>query len=465
MNEAVMDVVVDPREWAEYTFADCKLGDPRRTKRLVDSAAEIAAHPEKMFTQLFDWNDLRGFYRLCNQSVATTEVIQMPHWQQTRQAMTQQPLVLILHDTTELDFSSHWKLKGLGQIGNEKGRGFLQHNSVAVVPEPRQVLGLAYQQLKTRQPAPPNESTYQRKRRVRESQLWQEGFRAPGRPPKGCVWVDVCDRGSDDYESMREARNVGHDFLIRVAQNRIVYLSSSCDQKANLLDFSRTMTSVGNDAVEIPGRRDRPARTATVHMAAAPVWVPAAVGTVDRKLQPIIPAWVIRVWEPNPPAGTIEPLEWVLLCSVPTETLEELKERRDWYCCRWMVEVYHDIEKNGCSEEDRRFETVDRMETCLAILAVVAVRVFQMRYALEHQPDSPAEHVGTKEEIQVIRKLTRHVGKHLTVRDFVRGVAKLGGFLGRKGDGDPGVRALWKGYQRLQDMLQGIRLLVDSDSS
>ena len=459
-----MDVNADPRTWAERNFADCKLGDRRRTRRLVDAAAKITAHPEKAFTQVFDWNDLRGFYRLCDQSQATLAAVQGPHWQQTRQAMGQHPLVLILHDTTELDFSSHWKLTGTGQIGNENGRGFLQHNSLAILPKPRQVLGLAYQQLKTRQPAPIGETTYQRKKRARESDLWQEGFRAPGRPPEGCVWVDVCDRGSDDYEAMREARKVGHDFLFRVAQNRTVFVSASCDQEAYLKDFARTLTSVGSDIVDIPGRRDRPARTATVHLAAAPVWVPAPIGTVDRKSQPNIQAWVIRIWEPHPPADIAEPLEWLLLCSLPSQSLAELKERRDWYCCRWMVEIYHDIEKNGCSEEDRRFETAERMETCLALLAVVAVRVFQLRCALEHQPDAPAAQVGTKEEIQLVRKFTKHKGKRLTVRDFVRGVAKLGGFLGRKGDGEPGVRALWRGYQRLQDMLQGFHLLADSDS-
>jgi hypothetical protein len=429
----------------------------------VNAATRIAAHPEKSFTQVFDWNELRGFYRLCDQSQATLAAVQEPHWQQTRQSMGQHRLVLILHDTTELDFSGHWKLQGAGQIGNENGRGFLQHNSLAVVPAPRQVLGLAYQQLKTRQPAPIGETTYQRKKRKRESELWQEGFRAPGRPPQGCVWVDVCDRGSDDYEAMREARAAGHDFLFRISQNRTVFVSPNHDEEAYLLDFARRLTSVGSDVVDIPGRRDRPARTAMVNLAAAPVWVPAPVGTVDRKTQPRIAAWVIRIWEPHPPKGIDEPLEWLLLCSLPSQTLAELKERRDWYCCRWLVEVYHDIEKNGCSEEDRRFETAERMETCLAILAVVAVRVFQLRCALEHQPEAPAEQVGTKQEIQVVRKLTKHKGKRLTVRDFVRGVAKLGGFLGRKGDGDPGVRALWRGYQRLQDMLQGFQLLTDSN--
>jgi hypothetical protein len=112
------------------------------------------------------------------------------------------------------------------------------------------------------------------------------------------------------------------------------------------------------------------------------------------------------------------------------------------YGQRWQAEVYHDIEKNGCKEEERRFETAERMEVCLAVLSIGAVRVFQLRSALTAQPDEPAERVATGLEIRLIGGVLKHRGKALSVRKFVRGVAKLGGFLGRKGDGEPGVRAL-----------------------
>src|ERR1700686_2257979 len=118
-----MDVIPDPRRWAEFHFAGADLGDARRTGRLVDSAARIAAHPEKSFPQVLDWNDLRGFYRLCHRHEATLEAVMQPHWERTRDAMAKEPLVLILHDTTELDYTSHPKLTGVGQIGNEWGRG------------------------------------------------------------------------------------------------------------------------------------------------------------------------------------------------------------------------------------------------------------------------------------------------------------------------------------------------------
>lgn len=443
--------------WAEQQFAAVDLRHRRRTRRLVQAAAAIAARPEQSFNQIFDWNDLRAFYNLCAQEVATLPTIQTPHWQRTRQAMGQQPLVLILHDTTELDFTDHPALQGAGPIGDGRGRGFLQHNSLAVLPQPRQVLGLAYQQLRVRRKAPPREHTQKRKRRRRESELWLQGITAAGPPPPGCCWVDVGDRGSDIYEAMVAATAVGHAFLFRVTQNRQVWSRATAEAPLiGLRDYAGSLPSQGTDQVDIPGRGGRPARTATVQMAAAPVWIPAPQGTRQRWSQPVVKAWVIRIWEAEAPKG-VEPLQWLLLCSVATQTLEELKTRRDWYSCRWLVEVFHHVEKNGCKEEARRFETAQRLEACLAILSVVAVRVLQLRTALQAQPEAAAAQVATPDEIQVLRAVQK-LPARLSVREFVRGVAKLGGFLGRKHDGEPGVRTLWRGYQRLQDLVQGYQL-------
>jgi hypothetical protein len=443
--------------WAEQQFASVNLRHRRRTRRLVRSAAVIAARPEKPFNQVFNWNDLRAFYNLCDQEVANLPTIQAPHWRQTRQAMGQHPLVLILHDTSELDFTGHPSLQGAGPIGDGRGRGFLQHNSLAVLPQPRQVLGLAYQQWRVREEAPAEEHTRKRKRRRRESELWLEGITASGRPPEGCCWVDVGDRGSDIYEAMAACQEVGHEFLFRVTQNRQVWTTAEQEQLVGLRDFACSLPSQGCDQVDISGRGGRAARTASVQLAAAPVWIPAPQGTPQRWSQPIIAAWVIRIWEAHPPQG-VEPLEWILVCSLPTRTLEEMKTRRDWYGCRWLVEVFHHIEKNGCKEEARRFETAERMEACLAILSVVAVRILQLRLALETQPDAPAAQVATVVEIQVLQAVHKHKATDLSVRQFVRDVAKLGGFLGRKHDGEPGVLTLWRGYQRLQDLVQGYQL-------
>jgi hypothetical protein len=283
-----IEVPAEILAWSQRHFGSARLGDRRRTRRLVESAASIAAHPEKSFNQVMSWDPLRGFYRLCNRREATLAAVMQPHWDLTRAAMAQRPLVLIAHDTTELDFSSHQKLTGLGQIGNERGRGLLQHNSLAIVPGPREVLGLSFQQCVARQPAPQGETAYQRKRRARESDLWVRGIQAAGRPPAGACWVDVCDRGCDDYEPMRASIETGHHFLFRVHQNRRVFVTPTHDRQEYLIDFARQIPSVGQDVVEVPSRGGRPARVATVMMAGAAVWVPPPVGTPDRKQRPVI---------------------------------------------------------------------------------------------------------------------------------------------------------------------------------
>jgi hypothetical protein len=453
-----MSFIADPGAWAEHTFANAKLGDRKRTRRLVVSAGKIAAQPEKSFTQIFDWNELRGFYRLCDQTQANTQAVQTPHWEQTRAAMTEYPIVLILHDTTELDFTSHYALTGAGSIGDGNGNGFLQHNSLAVVPRSREILGLSYQQLHVRKPAPKKETDQQRKSRPHESDLWRKGIAASGQAPEGCCWVDVADAASDDYEVVRTARQLGHHFLLRVSQNRAVFLNAEQSRRAYLIEYARALCCQGNDRVDIPGRGGRPPRTATVSLAGAPVWIPPPRGTPQRSKQPTFAAWVIRVWEPHPPADVEEPLEWILICSLPSEKLKEVRMRRDWYGCRWLLEVYHDIEKNGCSEEQRRLAKAERLETCLAVLSLVAVRVFQLRMATESQAVCPAERIATAVEIQVMKRWLGQTQKRFTVQEFVHGVARLGGFLARKSDGNPGVRTLCRGYQRLQDMVVGYNL-------
>jgi hypothetical protein len=117
-------MIADVTAWSEENFGTAKLGDPRRTRRLVYSAAKVAEHPEKSFPQIFDWNELRGFYNLCDQEQATLQAIQTPHWQATRRAMAALPLVLIDHDTTFLAFGSHPALQGQGPIGDGDGTGF-----------------------------------------------------------------------------------------------------------------------------------------------------------------------------------------------------------------------------------------------------------------------------------------------------------------------------------------------------
>jgi hypothetical protein len=205
-------------------------------------------------------------------------------------------------------------------------------------------------------------------------------------------------------------------------------------------------------------RKPIPARTARVQLAAGPVWIVPPAHLPNRRAYQPIRIWVERVWEEQAPAGA-EPLEWVLLSTLPAATEAELLLRRDWYSWRWPVaEDYHQAEKTGCREERVRFQDGASLRAHLAVLSAVAVRVVQLRQVARSSPQEPAEQVASALEIALLQQALGVVATAWTVAAFVRGVARLGGFLGRKCDGEPGWQTLWRGYQRLQTMVEGVRV-------
>lgn len=446
----------DAQAWATAHFAAVDLKDARRTRRLVAAAQRLAERPAGTLPAAFDWDGLRAVYRLADRPEATHEAVTAGHLAATRRAMAECPAVLILHDTTELDFTRHTALTGAGPIGDGRGRGFLQHNSLAIDPVDGRPLGLAFQQLTVRTPRPRGEARMQRIRRPRESRLWQQGIAGVGPAPAGALWVDVADRGADAFEAMHAALAVGHQFLFRACQDRRVRLGRGADGRVTgLLARARRLPGRPAGVVEIAGKGGRPGRTAAVRLAAGSVWVrvPKLLKRHRPELEPIR-VWVVRIRESRPPAGE-EPLEWVLLSSLPAESGADLRRLRDWYAVRPTVEVFHQVEKSGCGVERLRLRTAERSAPVLGLLSVVAVRVLQLRWWGRNRPGAPAAVVGTAAEVAVVAAASGVSAGELTAGRFVREVAKLGGFLGRRGDGDPGWQTLWRGYQRLRDMVLG----------
>jgi Transposase DNA-binding/Transposase Tn5 dimerisation domain len=448
----------EPRTWAEDNFAATELGDKRRTRRLVETAAQLAQQPEGSLPEHSSWNPLRAVYRLCNRPEVTHSAVTATHFRLTRRRMEQaNTAILILHDTTELNFTSHHALEGTGPVGNGQGRGFLQHNSLAIEADTRKILGLAFQQVTTRRPAPKAETHTARQSRPRESQLWEQGIRGVGTAPARACWVDVADRGADSFEAMKAALDQGHQFLFRACKDRKVATGPTADGPRRLLkSWARSLPSRAQGEVTIAEQGGRPERTARVRMAAGRAWFP-----VPRLVHGVHPDWVAmrvwveRVWEPHPPTDVEEPLEWILLSSLPASGPEELARHRDRYAGRPMIEDFHQVEKSGCGEEDLRFQTAEALLPMLGVLAIVAVRVLQLRWWGRDGAESPASSASTAEERQALKSLGQRIK---TAGDFVRAVARLGGFLSRSGDGEPGWQTLWRGYRRLQDIVLGMQL-------
>jgi hypothetical protein len=448
----------EPQTWAETNFAASDLGDKRRTRRLVETAAQLAHQPEGSLPEHFSWNPLRAVYRLCNRPEVTHPAVTDTHFRLTRDQMEQADTpILIIHDTSELNFTSHYALKGTGPVGNGQGRGFLQHNSLAIEADTGKILGLAFQQVVTRTPIPQSETHTARQRRARESDLWERGILGVGAAPDQACWIDVADRGSDSFEVMKASLGQGHQFLFRACKDRKIATGPTADGPSRLLKpWVRSLPSQAQGEVIIPGQGGRPERTARVQMAAAQAWflVPKLVHGVHPDWVPMR-VWVERIWESHRPADLEEPLEWILLSSLPASGTQELAQHRDWYARRPLIEDFHQVEKTGCGEEKLRFQTAEAMLPMLGVLAIVAVRVLQLRWWSHDGGKAPASSAATAEEREVFKRLGQRIK---TARDFVRAVARLGGFLDREGDGEPGWQTLWRGYRRLQDIVLGVQL-------
>lgn len=449
-------------EWAQVEFGEVSLGDLRRAKRLSRVASALAKRPSGTLpTALTTWKELKSGYRLLANEMVRYETIMTPHWERTRQMCQQKGEYLVIEDSTQLDFTQRPEVKGLGRIGDDRGKGLCLHSSLAArieswsddgIPHVR-LMGLFYQKCWVREEEPKKgrESRGSRLKRKRESERWGEGFRQSGGPPEGSRWIYLADRESDIYEVFEECQALGIDFIVRACQARVLEGEDQLVFKA----VARARL-VGRFKVELRARPGVPARTATVELRARRVtlrgpWRP------DGRKSPIL-VNVVEAKEIDVPMG-VEPIYWVLITSLPIETFREVKLIVGCYSRRWLIEEYHKALKTGAGVEETQLSEVKRIKALLGILAIVAVRLLNMKLLVLARPETPVEWEEVGEEVRQILEVK--IGKPKEWWDYrtlLVGVARLGGFLARKGDGNPGWITIWRGWNRLMDMAYGYRL-------
>jgi Transposase DNA-binding/Transposase Tn5 dimerisation domain len=452
---------VAPSTWAYTQFAAAQLGDRRRTARLVSLATQVASDPSSSLPkQTQTWKDLKAAYRLLDRPEATFEVIAAPHWQLTAE-QAQTGRFLLLDDTTEIDFGPTRKATGLGPVGSGVGRGFLLHSGLMVDAHDEWIVGVAGQVLFHRQPAPKGETRAQRRARDRESAVWGRLIEQAGPPPEGAQWIHVMDRGADDFEVHWRAQRIGADWVGRVkSRNRRV--QDEAGHEVALSDALAGSPEAGGYTLPLRARPGQPARRAkvAVSFAAVTVLVPRQPAASLKALAPRpIAQWAVWAHEVDPPAGLKEPIDWLLLTSLPVRTLEGAMEVIGYYEKRWLIEEWHKALKTGCQVERRQLKTSEGLEALAGLLSVVAVRLLQLKEVGRRQPERAAVELIPAQYVELVRRARGRVSpREWTVRDFFRGVAGLGGFLGRKCDGEPGWITIWRGWEVLHWMLRGAQL-------
>jgi len=456
--------LLTPAQWAETEFGSAALGSRRRTQRLIRVVTCLAQTPTGSLPQAFpQWKDLKAAYRLLDHVEFGPEEIQQPHRQHTLQACRQPGEYLLIEDTTELDYSSHRRAEQLGFIGNGRGRGILVHSTLAVRiegwksnEEPEGIaLGLLGQKSWVRTRIGLRHQNWrERLLRPRESDRWAKVLDQVGPPSPGCCWIYLGDAESDFYEPIQRCQRNGYDFILRGYRNRKLV-----GQQEPLFAALAKAAVRGVMRVQLRGRNGEPAREATVSLRCCRVtlqgpWRPQGV-------QEDVTVNVVEVREVAPPPG-VEPLHWMLLTSLPGQSLAQLKRIVARYAMRWWIEQYHKALKSGAGVEESQLEKGFRIENLLAILAVVAVRLVNTQWLARNRPDEPVEpeSFGANALKLLSAKYEAPEGGW-TNRSVLIAVARMGGFLARKHDGMPGWQTIWRGWSKLMCMCEGLEILAE----
>lgn len=448
--------------FGQRNFGTVNLGDKRSNKRIVNLVDIMCRHPGgSLPDKLSQPEDLRAFYRVVNRPQTTHAVLMRSHTDATRVqiAALDGGAVLILHDGTELDYTSKTTLcDALGQIGQGTRRGYICHNSLAVRADTGETLGLVSQILHHRADRPEGETHKQsRERENRESRLWLQGAQFSGAAPVNVLCVDVSDSLSDTFEYLAYEIKNKRSFVLRAKENR--KLETPLKGEHYLFDAARKLAAQGERTVKVLATTGRKARTATVKVGFAKVRLSLPAKKLGEYDKEPLDLWVVHVWEPKPPAGE-EPLEWMLLTNVAVETIDDAQTRIDWYERRWIIEEYHKGMKTGCGIELMQFEKIERLEPAIAVLSAVTTTLLHLRDAAR-APDADTRLATEVVDAEYVEVLANHYSKRMkaqpTVRSFYMHVARLGGHQNRKCDGFPGWITLWRGWQKLQAMVDGYR--------
>ncbi|SPD37505.1 transposase (plasmid) [Cupriavidus taiwanensis] len=431
--------------WVDEEFESLDLGDPGRDRRAKELLKRFAALPTASIPGACDdWSQTIAAYRfLGNEQIDWRDVMQ-PHWERTAARAAQFPVVLCIADTTELNFNGQ-EIDGLGPLTYEAQRGMFLHPTYAVTPD-REPLGVIDAWMWAREPKDADGN----RGGIKESVRWIEGYervaeQAALLPQTRLVYVT--DREGDIAELMARAQELGQpaDWLIRSQHNR------NLAEGGKLWDSVDASPVLGEITFILPGRAGQKAREVKQELRAQRMKLPGLVGAEFT---------CVAAREIEAPAG-VKPVVWRLVTNREAQDADAVNELVEWYRARWEIEMFFHVLKTGCKVEALQLSHMDRVERALALYMVVAWRIARLMRLGRTCPDLDASLFFDADEIRGAYVLSKKACPKtpVTLNQMIRLVASLGGFLGRKNDGEPGAKTIWIGMQRTMDAALTIQTL------
>jgi len=443
-------------QWITEELERTELGDKRRTKRLMKIVSVLSEKPEASVPQASGtWSQAKATYNFWDSPYIKPSMIRQGHLDATVERIIKHSIVLAIQDTTELNYTSHKALSGTGYLDNKYAKGLKVH-SVLTASTQGIPLGIIEQQVWSRIEEELGKAAQRKQKPTaqKESQRWLHALKKTDSIiPCSVQVVTIADREADFYDLFACSRRQGSDFLIRATQNRRLV-----GGEQHLWESLESIESQGTMKVEVKRNPTRPSRIATLTISYGTITIEPPQNRAKKEQLAPITLQAILVTEVDPPTE-VEPISWLLLTTLEITNLEDVKQYVRWYCYRWLIERYHYVLKSGCGIEKLQLETAQRLEMALATYSLVAWRLLWLTYLARCSPDASCQQVLDPHEWQVLYATIHHqLYPHTsppTLAEVVDWIARLGGFLGRQGDGSPGVKVLWRGLSRLQDLVRG----------
>lgn len=461
-------------DWAREELGNVDLGDKRRTARLIKLCGRLAEMPESSINQAcVDWAETKAAYRFFHNDNVEVQNILAAHRAKTAERARQHRTVLAIQATSYLVYTSHRQTMGLGKLSLKKGKrvkkidsqGLLMHSCLAVTTDGLP-LGLLDQKIFARESVARDRTEHRNVLPIedKESYRWLESLKNSKQLIGDTQLVTVCDREADIYELFQLSAAIAAPVLVRANYDRPINKRSMYAEKdiVKLWKHLENQPCAGSFAVELPVRHGtkhatpRAPRGATVELRFVTFKL-----NPPKRLSSTLPALdmsAIYVRENGPPVDG-QPLEWRLLTNLPIENFDQAYEKVQWYCLRWRIEMYHKGLKSGFHIEHCRLGEAQRLIRYVTVMSIIAWRVFRLTLIARTHPEAPCTTLLTDNEWKVlyckVKKTTSLPPQPPAMREVVVWIARLGGFLARKHDGQPGTIPLWRGWKRLIDLTQG----------
>ena len=464
--------------WSDE-FAGFDLGDKRVNRRFIQVLNDFTKDPAAPILKASQsWAGAKGAYRLMDQEKFSSEKVWAHHAEQSLERMRSEDVVLLLSDTTVLNFQSHLALKGAGRIGKKlkgagESAGFYVHTILAVTPE-RVPLGILDQKLWTRDHGKEKKGTNRLSYMVpfleKESSRWavnlERGLQSVDTKARQ-KFVVVSDRESDINAYLGSNLESGVHFVVRGSKCRKEFISSE-----RIHEFMQARPVAGTYDLTVVQRykpsgdmREPKVRLLEplVRKAKIQVRFSEVILSVADLQENKRPERLYCIYVSEECSDVDYPIDWILLTNLPITNFKEAKKVIGYYSTRWLIEVFHKMLKtNGCRIEDCLLQTKERVERYLTMESLVALKLTQLTYYHRFAPSTPCtkivDDITWKALVGYVKK-TRLPGKKApTAAEFTVMIAKLGGYPARSSDPPPGPLVLRRGWEKLGNIVEAYEM-------